>query len=98
MISLLATGIFTKIFTDIGSIAFGSIAIFSLVIFIIIALIMFKMNVPSPLILMIIGLGAISMFILYGDNKIIKIILSIIAIILGTVFALFITRLFNDTR
>ena len=91
-----ALAIFDEIFYDFATITFGNIALFILVLMIIGAIIMFNMNIPSGLVLAIIGLFGIGMFVFFGDNRIIKIVLSVIAVILGVVVATMLVRLFND--
>lgn len=96
MLPILVTGIFDQMFNDVGMIAFGSLALFSLVLIVIATVIMFKMQIPSPLIFIVISLGSMGLFIMFSKDQTIKIILGIVGIILGTAIALFFMRVFND--
>lgn len=96
MLSILVTGIFDQMFNDVGTIAFGSLALFSLVIIVIATVIMFKLQIPSPLIFIVVALGSMGLFIMFSKDQTIKIILGIVGIILGTAIALFFMRVFND--
>lgn len=96
MLTILATGIFDQMFNDIGTIAFGSMALFSLLILVVATLIMFKLQIPSPLIFIIIALGGMGLFYQFGKDPVIKIILAIVGIIVGLVITFLFMKVFND--
>jgi len=96
VITFLATKSLESIFLDGGALGFGSVALFGLVIVALIVFLMFSMNIPTPLILALGGFIVIGMFTAMSSNHVFKVILSIIAVIIGVAIALSILKAFNS--
>jgi len=97
-LTLLATKSLESIFTESGAMATGSLALFGFILLIGLVIFMFYMNIPAPLVMMFGGLLLIGMMSTWSNTQVFKIILSIIAVVLGAGIGIFVMKLFNSAQ
>lgn len=96
-ITLLATKSIESIFTEGGAMATGSLALFGFIMVVGLVLLMFYLNIPAALCMMFGGLVLIGMMSTWSNIQIFKIVLSIIAVIIGAGIGIFVMKVFNSS-
>lgn len=90
----LATQSLGNVLESMGIGMTGSMVLFSLFILVVIALLMFTSNIPSPFVLVVMGILSVSMFTVWGGQEL-KTLAIFVAIIFGATIGMFILKFFS---